>query len=310
MATIDYGGILRKSRGVVFKFKWLWVYGLVVTAMEGVGFSSFDWPSGSQDKLKDLGAASNFLSDWLAQVPLTTWLLLVVGIIALVLVGIVVNLVIRNLAKGSLIAGIALADTDQPVTLVNTSPKGIAVLKPLMLFGALSLVIVVAVLTAVFGLGAVMFALNPILGGVYSVVAFLGVLVGFAVLATVGVYADRLIVFEGCSPWRAWKLGLGYGWRNFFSTVVMGLINTSIGCVGGCLTNLVLLIVLGLPALLLAWPLFRTPTQIPGPAAWVTLVILFILFLTANAFVRALLIVFNYSNWSQFYSQIVNSKHE
>lgn len=312
MASVNYGQIISRSKNLVFKHKWLWVYGLVLAAFEGGGFNSFsNFSSNSKDKLKDLpGAATHFLSDWLAHVPVTTWIFLILGITALVLMGLILGLVIRSWAKGSLIAGVALASKDKPVTLLNTSPQGLASIKSLILFGTLSLAIVLGVLLAIFVVGALMFIINPILGGVYSFVAVLAILVMFALLATMGVYADRLIVFEGYTPMKAFKTGLGYGWHEFFPTLVMGLVNSSLGCATGCLANLVLLLVLGLPAVFLAWPLFQNPSQTPGPLSWLALVILIILFFTANFLIRALLVVFNYSNWNQFYEQIVKAKHD
>lgn len=310
---MDYGQILKNSWKVTFKNKWLWVYGLTLAAFEGGGSLNIpNLPSGSSDKLKNLpetsrevlGATTSFLSDWLSRVPVSTWILLAVGVFALILFGLIISLVVRSWAKGSLIAGMQQAHSDQAPDLTTTSLAGIASLKRLLIYGSLSFGLLLAFILVLVIVTGIMFALNIVLGGVVMFLSLIATLVSLVLFALLGVYAERLIVFNNYSPWSALKSGLTLAQKNFWPTLSMGLINNVIGCTGGCLVNLIVLTILGIPAIFLLYPLFKEPSQIPGVGSWVAVVVLFLLFILANTLLRAFFVVFNYSNWHQFYLSI------
>lgn len=315
---INYEKILRRSWVLTFKNKWLWVYGLVIAALTGgSGFNGFGGgsssssSSGSKTNLptkegeKVLGQAVSALTSWFARVPMTTWILLVLGIALLILLGVIVTWVARVWAKGALIGGLKDADDEKEITLINTAPHGFKNIKNLMIYGLISGGIsmgIFIVLILVIGLGALLFSFAQplmILWLILTVtVGILVTIISVILLAMVNIYAERLIVLEKITPWEAWKSGLSFSKGNFLNTMLMGLINSMLGCATGCLT-MVLLAVLAVPAIIFALLL---------PVGIIGIILLLILFLSASLVIRMVLIVFTYGNWNLFFKEVTGGK--
>jgi hypothetical protein len=297
--VVNYENILRRSWALTIKNKWLWVYGLVIAALSGggSGFNGFGSGSSSEKKLPNLD--TSFLNGWLAQVPVTTWVLLGLGLVFLILVGAVVAWVARVWAKGALIGGLKDADDEKEITLANTAPHGFKNIKNLMIYGLISGGISMGIFI-ILSIPLVLTALssNWVL---FALLVFLGVMVLviiFVLLAMVNIYAERLIVLGKISPWIAWKKGLALSRGNFLPTMLMGLINTALGCAIGCLT-VILLAVFVIPAIIFALLL---------PVGAIGLILLIILFLSASLAIRMVLTVFTYSNWNLFFKEVANGR--
>jgi hypothetical protein len=335
MKNIDYGQILRRSWELTKRHKWLWVYGLVLSVFAGRGSGSGSVQLPSTDSLKDapqklpsdlpetssqiLGQATSAISEWFSRQPVSTWFLLAGIFLLLISFGIAVSWIIRSWAKGSLIAGLAQADNDQPTTLVNTSVEGLKKLKHLIIFSLISLGLGLAIILGLVLLGLIgylVFVSSPTARSVWIVliiaIGLLTVIVAFIILAMVGIYAERLIVLKNYSPWPAWKKGLSLSRHHLLHTILMSIINQVVGCLAGCLSLIVLMIVLGIPAVVLVAGLFKDGFQPPNLATIITLVIFFFVFLYANFLVQAVITVFKYSNWNLFFKQAMaeEEKHE
>lgn len=338
MTSPDYGKIINRSWSLTWKNKWLWVYGLVIAAISGSSFNYSGSGGSSGDKTspvndlqnglpsnvteegkKVLGQATNVFSSWLAQVSATTWVLLALGIVLLIVFGIIVNMVVTVWAKGSLISGLSMADNNEEVGLTNTSKKGLLTVKNLIIYGFISLGIVLGVVLlalVLFGLLAIVgsfgssvsMSVMVFVAAILGVLVFLTLVVFLVILSMVGVYAERLIVLKDMAPWEAWKKGLSLSKGNFLHTALMGIINGIIGCTVSCLGVLALLLVLGIPAVILVVPMFAGGSFHFSWALSAGLVTLFFLGIWANLVMRAVMVVFNTSNWNLFFKEVTQNE--
>ena len=84
----------------------------------------------------------------------------------------------------------------------------------------------------------------------------------------------------------------------------MGIINLAVTGVLGCLTAIILLVILGVPTAILA-------LSSPSPLMLPVLGLAFLLFIYANMLVRSLIAVFKFSNWNQLFNQaLFNQKNQ
>src|SRR4030042_3260604 len=146
----DFSSILQRSWEIIKKNKWLLVYGLVLAGF-GAGGVSFNgsFPSSNNINFKDLqkgvpkdlpektsqvlGAFTSAIAQWFKTVPPVVWGLLILGITLTILIGVIIRQVILCWARGSLIAGVQMADQNQTVSLSNTASLGIKSIKNLIL---------------------------------------------------------------------------------------------------------------------------------------------------------------------------------
>lgn len=330
---MDYGAILRRSFELTKKHKWLWVYGLVLAAFGGGGFNGGGGRGGSSsvtspkslpkdvpehlpEKASEvLGKTTNAIASWLSHVPVTTWVLLGLGILLLFILLLVISSVMRSWATGALIAGVADADLGKDVSLASTTFQGISSIWPLIKLGIISLAVTLGTLiaaAALFGLGYLVFSFSDISKVIWAILAGLVIgltaLVLLALFSITNIYAERLIVLKGSSSLGAWKRGFRLTWRHFWQTVVMGFINSAVGCAVGCLSTLVLLVLLGVPTALLVVPLFQGGFHWPSISVLIALVLILFTFVYLSLAISAVLIVFRYGTWNLFFKEIMNNE--
>lgn len=328
MAQIDYGKIIRRSWEITKKYKWLWVYGLLLASAGGGGGGGSGGRSSSKPTLPEnlpddipgktsyvLSQTTSLISEWFSHIPISTWIVLGLGITFILILVILGTVILKSWANGALIAGVHDADEEKEVTLTTTSPAGIKAIKNLILLGIISFCITLGLVCfalITIGLGFLVFSFSEILRTIWLVLiiicAVLTLIVLVVLLTLTSIYAERLIVLHGFSPWQAWKTGLRLSRGHFLHTLLMGIINTSLGCAVGCASLLISLIVLGIPAILLVIPLvsnFKSAFTIPLIGG---LVLLFLTFLYFNFLISAIFTVFKYSNWNLFFKIIMSEE--
>lgn len=326
----DYGKIISKSIETTKKFKWLWVYGLVIAAASGgsgSGNSNFDTPSGDStqfDKIfsdfpnstpttdQVLGAFTDQFSEWFSNVSPGNWLLLFLGIVIAIVVAIGVAWVLSAWANGGLIGGLELAHKDQETTLKNTSPIGFKNVKKLIVLSIVQFFIAVGGLIALtlgsIIIGALVAALGDsgtiitVLLSIAGVIGFIYILINYFLAI---VFSQRFVVLQNQDAWDAWRNGWTLSVKNFFPSLVMGIINAILSIAFGCVTVMASMVVLGVPAFILMSPLFSN--KIPGVGSIIALVVLLIIFVAINLLMRAIMVVFNASNWNLFFEEINKS---
>jgi len=327
MAKIDYSSLLSRSLEITKSHKWLWVYGLVLAifgAGSGGGGGSSTSSSGGIPKevprelpektAQVLGQATDAFRTWIANVPTLNWILLILGFVFLIFFFVVVGLILKAWAKGGLIAGLVEAEQGLSPTLASTSPVGIAKIKNLIILSLLvtGITFGLILVLGIFFLVPYLILGNSSLKVVWTILAILfgglAFVLALVLLAMTNIYAERLIVLRGFSPWQAWKKGLKLSKGSFLPTLMMGIINQAIGCSVGCLGTIILMVILGIPALMVILPVFKGGFHWPGWPTIIFLGILFLVFLNLNYLIRALLTVFNYSNWNLFFKEIIKEE--
>lgn len=332
MASIDYGKILKRSIELTRRNRWLWVYGLTLAVFGGGsggngggGGGSSSTPELPKEIPNDLpektsfvlGQATSVIKDWFTTIPLSTWILIAGAIFIVVLLALIISWIIHSWAKGALIAGLDDADHENEVTLQSTSSKGIAKIKHLIILGLISagiiFMMVFLVIVAIL-IGTILLKSQPGVRTVWFVVwivalVFTGI-IAIVLFTMLSIYAERLIVLKNHTPWQAWKKGLSLSKKHFIPTFIMGIINSSVGCTVGCLSTLVLLVILGIPAIILVLPYFKDGFKIPDWPVLVALGILVLLFIYLNHAVTAVLTVFRFSNWNLLFKELVSEEEK
>lgn len=330
MTSPDYGAILKRSWELTWKNKWLWVYGLVLAAMGAGGNYSGSGSSGSSSSSssssstlqkninsqtveqgqKVLGAATDALTQWVNHVPIGTWVLLVVGVVVIILLGLIINTVVQAWAKGALISALEEADSGVAVTLKSLPPRGLNRIKQMIIFGVITGVMILGVIFVALLLilvGLILFSGNSLGLTIWiTLVAIVGVvvfLIAAIVVTAVSVWAERLIVLFGMDAWAAWKKGLSLTKKGFLHQVVMGLINGVVSCAVGCLSLIVLAILVGVPAFILVAVSIAAHSFSPVIVAFLAIMVILAIFI--NLLVRAVVVVFNYGNWNLFFKQAI-----
>lgn len=326
----DYGQIIRRSIQVVKKNKWLLIYGALIAG--GLGSGGGGGGGGSSDRSTNntdytnpeinlesiprktslvLGEYTNQLKDWFAQVPATTWGLLVFAFVILLVIGICVGIILRSWAKASLIVGVQMALAEKQVNLTNTSPIGKAKTKNMIVFSLISGAMVFGTIVVFSIIGGLSYLFLKDQGDLMAIWAMLLVIpaviiivIGAMFLVMISIYAERLIVLENYTPWNAWKKGLTFSKGNFSGTAVMGLVNSITTGVFGCLTTIVALIILGIPSFILLVPSISN-NKMPSPIVWVFLVLFVIVLLLVMTLVSAASEVFKFSNWNQVFNEVL-----
>lgn len=328
MSEIDYSRIISRSFAITRKNKWLWVLGLAIgifSASAGSGnFSS--WQSNLKKlpaKLPQdlpaktnqvLGEATNIVTDWFFTIPVSTWFIIGISLLIVVCTWIIVAMIIAAWAKGALIFGIDQTDQGLDASLRTCSLRGMAKIKHLIILGLISIAFTIGIILfsgLILLLGYLALNFSQILASLWLivvVVATLTFVVFYIILAMLSIYAQRLIVLHDYSPWQAWKKGLSLSRDNFLATLIMGIINLVFGCSIGCLSSLVILSVLGLPAFILIAPVFKDGFHMPNFAVFIILFIILALYIYATYLLKAILTVFNFSNWTLFFKEIMKKE--
>ncbi len=341
----DYGKIINRSIEISKKYKWLWVYGLALAATAGGSgggnFGRIGQNFGNQNssqtpplpissplpfqKLENsnnlnqskevLETFTNSFLDWLTSVSPQTWFLLFIGVLGSAVLGIVISWVLSAWLNGSLIAGLRLANQEKEVTLKNSSPLGIKNIKGMIVLTLIQTVVLIAIFLAIFivafGAGFVVSISNSNLGGLAIIPLAIFFIWLFLQLGLTAVLSQRALIYDSLPAWKAWKKGWRLTLRNFFPTILMGIISGISGVAFGCVTNIVLLIVLGIPGFIFGLPLVNaiskdisnfSLTDYWGSVAF--LAMLLIIFGLANIFLRALIVVFSASNWNLWFEEL------
>jgi hypothetical protein len=335
MTDVDYSKIIKNSWNITKNNKWLWVPGLVLAVFSGgssyrsfnsgsrSSSSSFPSASPSPNNIENiksqasnvLGAATDSIKSWFLNISPMGWFLLVVVVLVSVLFFMIFRWVLVSWAKAALISGFEDAELGKSVNLKTMSPKGIAKIKALIWYAFVSFGIVLlalAALATIMGVGFLLRALIPILGNIwlvlFGIVGTLALIIFLFIFSMQTVYAERLIVLKNFEPFNAWKTAFKLTKGNFLPTVIVGIINGVLGCFAGCGTLIAVLLVLALPGYLLIAPIFDNGFHMPGIGQVVGLIILFVILVTVNTLVKALIVVFDCGNWNQVFKQIFSDQ--
>lgn len=340
MVSVDYGDIISRAWKTTIKHKWLWVYGIVLASLAGFGSSGGSGggtsrggsktlpdfkdipnnitPEAGKKLSQVLGASTNTVIEWLTHVSPQTWILLVVILTLLLIYVIVVHILIRSWATGALIGGLKDAENEKnSVNLINTTSYGKKSWKEVFLFHlfsfGLGLGLFIGCLSILL-IGFLFFSIFP--GTVIRSVWLIGMILVFILLgilsiplfAMISIYGERLIVLQGRKAIEAFKKAFALSKSNILPTLLMGIIKGFLTTAIGCLSSIIFLIIVAIPAAIIAFFEFKDGMHFPSLTSIIIWVILFFLFIYATLLVRGILTVFSYSTWNLFFNEIIKQK--
>ncbi len=332
MAQVDYGRIISRSWNLTWKNKWLWVYGLVLVGFfAGLSGSNFNSGSGKSKTIYNLpkniqqdlprktsmvlGDATNAVRAWFSSIPMSAWRQLMISGALAIVVFVIIRWIIVAWAKGALIHGLSEADKEKPISLTNSSPTGRANTRHLIILGLISLGISLGISVAVALLvlaGSLVFSFIPILRAIWLAISIalgiLGLILFALLMSMASIYAERLIVLRQFPPLKAWEKGFALSRKQFFPTIVMGLINTGIGCAVGCLSVLAVMAITAVFGIILLVPIFIHGSNSPSLGIIIGSVLLSLLIGTLDLVIRTVLTVFNFGTWNLFFQTIISEE--
>ena len=145
---MDYKKILKRSWETTKTYKVLWVFGMALAALSGLGWSGggggSESSSGSselnfpeipaleeipQQSSQILGAATGRIFELFLNIPVGVWIILGISILFAGGVAVIISIVICEWARGSLIASIFDVEDQKPISLRSGSQHGLAFVK-------------------------------------------------------------------------------------------------------------------------------------------------------------------------------------
>ncbi len=253
---MDYGEVLKKSWNIIWKFKVLWIFGLLASCGRsgggggGGGGQSFNFRNNpgtfsNQNPFPRLQPYLEGIQNFFAQIPVWVYILAVLAFLILIVIIIIIN----TIGRIGLVRGAWQADEGiEHLSFGQLWGEGLHYFWRIFLLDLLFLVIGIAVAViilvpvvvigaATFGIGLI--CLLPLICLLIPVTWFIRVLLEQAVVAILG---ENRGVIDGLGrAWNVIKINLG-------PMIVMTLI-IFIG-------ELILGIIIAIPALILAIPLF------------------------------------------------------
>lgn len=224
--SLDYGNLLGRAWQITWKYKILWIFGILAGLGNGGGS-----PGGGGDR----GPSTNYqfnspqFEQWVNQIDRAAMVAIVVGLLCLALLIAIVLIALQVIGRGGLIGGVLRAEAGQPVTFGDSWRAGLSKFWTLFLIGLvpslfslLTAVVVVApgVVLSVLTFGLGFLCLIPLVCVLAIVSVILNVIAYFGQIAAV---VENLGVLEALR--RAWALITA----NLGQIVVLGLILFFIG---------------------------------------------------------------------------------
>ncbi len=229
---MDYGGLVKRALDIMWKFKYLWIFGFFLQFGSGTG----GWFGNAPEKIKL--PVGDLLSGALVGV-----------IILLVLVGLLVFLVfliMYLISQGGLIHCVWKIESGEKPTLRDGWNAGIKNFWRILGISILILIFIVASAVITLGPFVVLIIALKIVGLLSALVLFPVFLVLLVTLILVGLYAERTCVIEGKGVFDS----LAGGWETLKSNLGSSLVMALIG-IGSTMVYMLGFVIVGL---LLALP--------------------------------------------------------
>ena len=245
---MDISGIFKRAWEITWKYKGLWVLGILANCSGGGSQGSSNASRMPQYSIG--GGEFTQFEHWLQGIPEETWIVIAIAAVGVMLLVALIFWVLAAIGNGGLIAAFQMAETGEPVTLASAFQQGFRFFWKLLLIQiilglASFLVIAPIVLGGLFmsfvtlGIGLICFI--PLI----CLLIPLGIAVSiYTLLTQIALIVEELeFVAAFQRAWEVFRSNLG-------EVIVMGLI---LG-VGGFIVGLILAI----PFLLIALPLITS----------------------------------------------------
>lgn len=238
---MDYSEVLTRAWQIIWKHKVLWIFGILAGCSRGSGYP------GNGNFAREGDTSAQF-QQWFESIPQETWILIGVGIAALVLVLVIVAIFLGTIGKIGLIRGVQRADKDLEARLsFGELFKGslpyfwrvflLNLLVGIVIFLAAMVLVVGLILGSIATLGLLLLCSIPFICLIIPIAAAISVIID---QATIAIVVENLGILDGLR--RGWEVVRD----NLGPMVVMWLIlNLAIAMVGGLIIALPMIMVVG-----------------------------------------------------------------
>ncbi len=227
---MDYGGLVKRAIDIMWKFKYLWIFGL---------FLEFGAGGGGAGQMPDKFKVS--ITDFFGGISLSV-------IILLVLVGLVVfllYLILSIISQGGLIHCVSRIESKENPTLRDGWNAGVKNFWRILGIGILILILVLGSMAITFGPFVILLIVSKTLG-LLSLIIFIPLfLVLLIPIALIELYANRVCIIEGkgvfdsiAGGWEILKNNLGKS----LVLALIGIVSTIVYVIGFLIVGLFLAI--------------------------------------------------------------------
>ena len=206
---MDYGEVLKRTWEITWKYKGLWVLGILAACGNGGGGGGGGGGGQASSGIRGDSLGPGELSGierFFSNIPEETLIILAVALVVLILVLALVALVLGVIGQGGLIAGFNQADQGADVSLAEALGMGTHFFWRLLgirllLFAAALIVVILFAIFAVVTLGIGVLCLIPLLCILVPLMILVGV---YVTLTTVALVVENLGIFDAFR--RAWEV--------------------------------------------------------------------------------------------------------
>lgn len=323
------GDLYNKSWQIIKKYKVLWLFGMAMAGAAGSGLENGNWdklipsdspseetPSETEPEIISEGVYqggrvlststqagfSDIIQQLFSDIPTYLYVLGGIEVVLLVLTGWAVLFVYGAWANASLIEGVQTALVDGNVSIRDSSEKAFRSIKSLVWLAIVPTLVVILASSVIFPLLAIPLIVGgltiKVLGGFVLAIAVLIWIVVAIFLTFAQIWAPREVVINKKPAKDAFFAGIRIARRKFWSTLLLGLVNT-----------ILTMVVVGIPVGIMVGFLvggFLTFEKIPtlGIGLFATGGILLLAFVILGQLFGGIIIAFKASVWTIAYNNI------
>lgn len=224
---MDYGEVLSKAWKIIWKYKILWIFGILAGGGSGSSSGSSSYRQSQRQDLNNLtpGDYTDRIKYFLESIPIWVWVALAVGLIVVFLVAVFLNTVGRiGLIRGSLEADVSTLEAPAVITLGSLFNGSLRffwrifffnLLAGIVIFAIFLILVVPIIVATALTMGVALFCLVPVICVLIPVFWLVGLVVE---QSTIAMIVEDLGMWEGLR--HAWNLII----KNIGSFIVMALI--------------------------------------------------------------------------------------
>lgn len=321
-----YADILERSFQTAWRYKWLWVFASLAALGSGGGSSNsgsnisnlfdekknednavsflFNIKDSPQDSFSQvLSATTNSFESLLSSITPLHWTILGIALLITFVAAMIIGFIAQRFALGAIISGTNQALHNQEEKVSELAQSGLKSLKTMVnlaviqgIIGIFSFFIPIIIWLLVF-----IFVRDTILFGLWIVIGFLTALIMlffvFIVFGITGVYAERLVVLKGMKSKEAWLSAFKLARKKLWPSLVMGVINGTVGCFATLIVALVTLLPFGLSI----WQAVSEKSVAWGIFGGLLGLIMVFIFTVLKAYLYTV----NTANWNQLFDEFM-----
>lgn len=317
--------LYEKAFAMVKSNKVLWIFGMAAATL-GAGGCNYNFsqlgnifpdqgkplqdipttPPATYDQISQvLGTNTNqvfgIIGQFFSGTPVYFWIILAVEILALVLLGLIINLINNAWSNAALIHGIQSAVDNKKPSLRESSEKAFTNIKSLIWLKVVPTLVLGLATLITLGLLFAGLSLIPSLRIIFIlliIIAIFGLLFVFLFLSLSQIWAPRLVILENLQAKESLLKGLRISKKKFWSMMLLAMVNTILTAI---IMGTIIALIVGL---VFVGALSFGANQVIGIALIVIGGILILTFIFGWILISGFLTAFKASVWTLAYNNI------